>query len=914
MQTRHFLLLTFLGSCWFSLSAQDLEQEEIQGLGVGALRDWVETNLEILGHEKVPEVTIEQSLRELAALRKRAQELGEGLGDSETDQVLARQLQGVLEDIDRQVRQHGGSPEGEQLMHRFKQMGSPQDREERVAAIEELNQMIDVCSRAMRDLYRRKNAGDLSSSELSNLMHGPHGYDRIILALIHRKDDLRREMLKEATADRKKRDENQASIMDELDRDDTRAPSTSEETGMTEEDMALAAAAISLEGEGLTEEEREARMVLVAVEASLPSPSEWAMERSYVEQEERVRLEEDLRQARIEDARQRALAQEELKQRNEHRRSTEAAVEAFAAEADARARGEGRSHWTEKEEGAYAKLMERSLELAQPTALEVERMLEKEKTRLEVRDAIRRLTPFMGMGLSEEEIDRRLQDFRETEAMSRDWREFFAMGQMYSEVAVDRHQNQEVALGADLQEKAASWYLQDPNRTAEERRVARQIQLAAVQRREAATQAVLMDEAIIVGGAAVDLATMGVTGPATTGAKHLRRALGSGSGRAGSVAIGISDDLVAAGSSPGPSTLLPPSKTPPQPNLIDESLRTIEAHDLGPVPKTPSHELTIEEIERRIVAARQRGADPPSSPNLIDESLRTIEDYDLGPLPQKSASLRSPTMDELERRVANARRSPFAESTTENLIDDSLRTLENHELGQVPETMQSSLNSPRFAESAAAERVLKRQNMAAEEALTARLARQAEESQQSFERALQEGRGLTERELGDQYHSVMARNTNQEMNRLLQEARRLQLSEAAIQEATEMAHLPLLPRQGAADAVHQLSKLVAEGNGFRVIPVSEALGIMQTATRVARGNAGPEEIAFLRRNMEAARQRGGDFFEELHRTGTIAREELVRNGGKTAPELRGTGYQPVTHEKLIRLMEAYADANGVTSP
>lgn len=92
-----------------TISFGDDDASYFQSLSVEGVRDDIETNQQILNHLRVDKKSRDKSLAELQALRERLDTLRSGLGNTETDTVRQRMIDGSFQDIDRLLTQHGNT-------------------------------------------------------------------------------------------------------------------------------------------------------------------------------------------------------------------------------------------------------------------------------------------------------------------------------------------------------------------------------------------------------------------------------------------------------------------------------------------------------------------------------------------------------------------------------------------------------------------------------------------------------------------------------------------------------------------------------------------------------------------------------------------------------------------------------------
>jgi hypothetical protein len=162
--------------------------------------------------------------------------------------------------------------------------------------------------------------------------------------------------------------------------------------------------------------------------------------------------------------------------------------------------------------------------------------------------------------------------------------------------------------------------------------------------------------------------------------------------------------------------------------------------------------------------------------------------------------------------------------------------------------------------------------------------------------AVESGTELTPRQATSINSKIQAGNLQTQLTEAAAEARRAGVPERQIQEAvgTPVGH-EVAGRSAAHDAIVELQRATASRQGT-LMAQEAAQRVMQTATRVQTGQAAAAEEQFLRGEIQAAREAGKDYFEELAKKGTVG------NGG----------FENVLSEQSIEALRRFARSRGLT--
>ncbi len=193
------------------------------------------------------------------------------------------------------------------------------------------------------------------------------------------------------------------------------------------------------------------------------------------------------------------------------------------------------------------------------------------------------------------------------------------------------------------------------------------------------------------------------------------------------------------------------------------------------------------------------------------------------------------------------------------------------------------------------EAALRAQNLAREAELSKQVAQRAQDAERAIQKAAREGRELSAAEAASYHSDIVARQYNQQMNTLAQQAREAGVSEARIQQLTQAA-FGAAPKRGATVAMQNLAEETARARGYTVLTSEQAEPILHAITNIRSGSAGAVEAEVLRHNIQEAAGRGADYFDELTCQGTSAMDN---------------GFQEIADDEEIESLRQFARSHGL---
>lgn len=246
---------------------------------------------------------------------------------------------------------------------------------------------------------------------------------------------------------------------------------------------------------------------------------------------------------------------DELKRRSEMAASQQASLDRRrqATSASTRRwveRAEQDGIWSAAEQEEYDRRYALEMEAWQLTPAEEAQIAGEQAVRDAVADEIKRGAYRLG-GLSDEEVSERMHRASEFDAATRTWRNLLFTGRMANAVAADIAMQRERGILANNMMMSAEIYMARTDITEQQRAIAQDVYDAAHLTRGAAADAISKDIALVLGGAASDVALLGLGRPVSIVGRHVDRGLRGLWGRLFGTAEAAAPAASAAGAEAG---------------------------------------------------------------------------------------------------------------------------------------------------------------------------------------------------------------------------------------------------------------------------------------------------------------------------------------------------------------------------